>query len=402
MNCKLSIEAKVHWIGTNDRETNLFENYWPLDKGVSYNSYIINDEKIAVLDTVKFNKTTEYLEKVKEIIGDRPVDYLIVNHMEPDHSGSMLALLSAYPEMKIVGNKKTFPFIEGFYGITKNYYEVNDGDMLDLGYHKLKFYLTPMVHWPETMMTYDETSKILFSMDAFGGFGALDGGIFDDEINYEFYEDETRRYYSNIVAKYSQMVQKSLQKLSSLDIRMIAPTHGPVWRESPGKIMELYNKWSQFKAENGVVIVYGSMYGNTAKMADYLARIIAQNGVKNIKVFDASKTHNSYILSEIWKYKAVIIGSCAYNTKVFSPVETLLAKLSNSGLKDRYVSVFGNKSWSGGGVSGIDAFVKEIGWEKIGPSIEATYSPKDAEFESLNKLGKEMAKRLNDEFNINA
>lgn len=400
MNCRFNIKSNVHWIGINDRETTLFENYWPLDKGVSYNSYIIDDEKIAILDTVKFNKTTEYLGKIKETIGDRPVDYLIINHMEPDHSGSMLALLSAYPDMKIVGNKKTFPFIEGFYGITKNYYEVNDGDTLDLGYHKLKIFLTPMVHWPETMMTYDETSKILFSMDAFGGFGALNGGIFDDEINYEFYEDETRRYYSNIVAKYSQMVQKSLKKLSSLDIQMVAPTHGPIWRENPSKIIGLYDKWSRFEAENGVVIVYGSMYGNTAKMADYLARIIAENGVKNVKVFDASKTHSSYILSEVWKYKAVIIGSCAYNTKVFSPVETLLAKLSNSGLKDRYVSVFGNKSWSGGGVSGIDAFVSEMGWEKIGSSIEATYSPKDAEFDALNELGAEIAKRLKSEYDI--
>ena len=349
MNCKLSINEDIHWIGVNDRETTLFENYWPLEKGVAYNSYLIVDEKIAILDTVKFNKTTEYLEKIKSLIGDRQVDYLIVNHMEPDHSGSMLALLGAYPDMQIVGNKKTFPFIEGFYGITKNYYEVGDEDLIDLGKHKLRFYLTPMVHWPETMMTFDETTGVLFSMDAFGGFGALDGGIFDDEINYDFYEDETRRYYSNIVAKYSPMVQRSLKKLSGLAIKMIAPTHGPIWRSNPGKIVELYDKWSRYEAERGVVIVYGSMYGNTAKMADFLARVIAENGVKNVKVFDASKTHSSYILSEIWKYKAVVIGSCAYNTKVFSSVETVLAKLGNSGLKDRYISVFGNKSWSGGG-----------------------------------------------------
>ncbi len=400
MNCKLSINEDIHWIGVNDRETTLFENYWPLEKGVAYNSYLIVDEKIAILDTVKFNKTTEYLEKIKSLIGDRQVDYLIVNHMEPDHSGSMLALLGAYPDMQIVGNKKTFPFIEGFYGITKNYYEVGDEDLIDLGKHKLRFYLTPMVHWPETMMTFDETTGVLFSMDAFGGFGALDGGIFDDEINYDFYEDETRRYYSNIVAKYSPMVQRSLKKLSGLTIKMIAPTHGPVWRSNPGKIVDLYDKWSRFEAERGVVIVYGSMYGNTAKMADYLARIISEHGIKNVKVFDASKTHSSYILSEIWKYKAVVIGSCAYNTKVFSSVETVLAKLGNSGLKDRYISVFGNKSWSGGGVSGIEAFVSEIGWEKIGPSIEATYSPKDPEFILLSKLGKEIADRLDADYPV--
>ena len=318
--------------------------------------------------------------------------------MEPDHSGSMLALLGAYPDMQIVGNKKTFPFIEGFYGIKKNFYEVGEGDSIDLGTHKLTFYMTPMVHWPETMMTYDETSKILFSMDAFGGFGSLDGGIFDDEINFEFYEDETRRYYSNIVAKYSAMVQRSLKKLAALDIKIVAPTHGPIWRTHPEKIISLYDKWSRFEAEKGVVIVYGSMYGNTAKMADYLARVIAENGIKDVKVYDASKTHSSYILSDVWKYKNVVLGSCAYNTKVFSSVEIVLAKLSGAGLKDRYVSVFGNKSWSGGGVSGIDAFVSEIGWEKIGPSIEATYSPKSEEFEALKALGKEIADRLNAEY----
>jgi len=398
MDCKLSITDDIHWIGVNDRETALFENYWPLDKGVAYNSYIINDDKVAVIDTVKFNKTTEYLEKIKEIIGDKKVDYLIVNHMEPDHSGSMLALIGAYPEIKIVGNKKTFPFIEGFYGIKDHHFEVAEGDIIDLGKHKLTFYMTPMVHWPETMMTYEQTSKILFSMDAFGGFGALDGGIFDDEINYDAYEDETRRYYSNIVGKYSPMVQKSLQKLSGLDIKIIASTHGPIWRDNPTKIVTLYDEWSRFIAKKGVVIVYGSMYGNTAKMAEYLARTLAENGIKDVKVFDASKTHNSYILSEIWNYKAIVIGSCAYNTKVFTPVETLMAKLSNSGLKDRYISVFGNKSWSGGGVKGINEFADSIGWERIGTSIEATFSPKEEEFNALCELGKEIASRLNAEY----
>jgi flavorubredoxin len=213
MDCRVSIKDKIHWIGVNDRETTLFENFWPLDKGVAYNSYLINDEKVVLVDTVKFNKTDQYIEKIKQIIGDRKVDYLIVNHMEPDHSGSMLAVIANYPDIKIIGNKKTFEFITNFYSIdTKYFFEVKEGDTLDFGHHKVKFFLTPMIHWPETMMTYDETTKTLFSMDAFGGFGALDGGIFDDEINYiEFYEDEIRRYYSNIVAKYSPIVQGALK-----------------------------------------------------------------------------------------------------------------------------------------------------------------------------------------------
>lgn len=391
MDCRLPIMSKVHWIGVNDRETTLFENYWPLERGVSYNSYLINDDKVAILDTVKFNKTDQYLSKIKEIIGDKPVDYLIVNHMEPDHSGSMKAVVAAYPDVKIVGNKKTFDFIRGFYDIDSNFYEVAEGDEIDLGYHKLKFFITPMIHWPETMMTYDTTDKILFSMDAFGGFGSLDGGIFDNEVNLELYEDEIRRYYANIVAKYSPIVQKALQRLGSLDIQCIAPTHGPIWKTEPGTIVNYYDKWSRYEAEEGVVIVYGTMYGNTAKMADYVARIISEQGIKNVRVFDASKTHSSYILSEIWRYKGVIIGSCAYNTFAFPAIDDLLTRIEHTGLKNRYLGVFGNKAWSGGGVKAINEFQQKVQWEQVSPSIEATYTPKDAEFDALIQLGKAMA-----------
>ncbi len=394
MNCVIPISDKVHWIGVNDRETTLFENYWPLEKGVCYNSYLINDEKIAIMDTVKFNKTDEYLSKIKEIIGDRKPDYLVVHHMEPDHSSSMKAIISEYPDIKIVGNKKTFELMRGFYDITENYYEVGEGDIIDLGNHKLKFFMTPMIHWPETMMSFDLTDGILFSMDAFGGFGSLDGTLFDDEVNLSFYEDEIRRYYSNIVAKYSPIVQNALKKLSTLDIKIIAPTHGPVWRTSPGTIIDFYDKWSRYEAEEGVVIVYGTMYGNTAKMADYVARIIAENGVKNVRVYDASKTHVSHILNDIWRFKGVILGSCAYNTYVFPAMDNVLRTLEHTGLKNRYLGIFGNKGWSGGGVKGILEFSEKMKWERIGEAIEATLSAKDADYEKLNALGKEMAEMV--------
>lgn len=391
MNYKLPISDKLHWIGVNDRETHLFENFWPLEKGVTYNSYLVNDEKVALIDTVKFNKTDLYLEKIKEIIGDKKVDYLVINHMEPDHSGSICAVIREWPDVQIVGNKKTFGFLKGFYEITENLYEVNEGDEINLGYHNLKFFLTPMVHWPETMMTYDTTDKILFSMDAFGGFGALDGGIFDFEVNLSFYEDEIRRYYSNIVGKYSPMVQKTLKKFKDTEVSMIAPTHGIVWKESPETIFNYYDKWSRFEAEEGVVIVYGTMYGNTAKMADYIAKELSRNGIKNIKIFDASKTHLSYIISEIWRYKGVIIGSAAYNTTVFPAVEAVLSKIENSGLKNRYLGVFGNKSWSGGGVKTIMKFAEKIKWDFVAEPVEATYSPKEKDYNELSKLAKEMA-----------
>lgn len=394
MDCKVKINEKVHWIGVNDRETALFENVWPLEKGVTYNSYLIEDEKIAILDTVKFNKTDQYLDKIKDIIGDKKVDYLIINHMEPDHSGSIRAIVSEYPDVQIVGNTKTFDFLKGFYDIDTNLYEIKEGDILDLGEHKLTFFITPMIHWPETMMTYDMTDKILFSMDAFGGFGSLDGGLFDAEVNLEFYEDEIRRYYSNIVGKYSPIVQRALKKLSDVEIKIIAPTHGPIWNTCPETIINYYDKWSRFEAEEGVVIVYGTMYGNTAKMADYVGRVISEHGIKNVRIYDASKTHLSYIISDIWRYKGVIIGSCAYNTGAFPTIDPILSKITNSGLKNRYLGVFGNKAWSGGGVKTIDAFAEKIKWEKIGDSIEATYTPKTAEFEQLYKLGKEMAEAV--------
>lgn len=394
MDCRVPIMDKLHWIGVNDRETTLFENFWPLEKGVTYNSYLINDDKVAIMDTVKFNKTDQYLAKIKEIIGDKKVDYLIVNHMEPDHSGSIRAVIAEYPDCQIVGNAKTFDFIRGFYDINDNFYEIKEGDVLDLGYHKLTFYITPMIHWPETMMTYDMTEKILFSMDAFGGFGSLDGGIFDDEVNLEFYEDEIRRYYSNIVAKYSPIVQRALKKLSALDIKMIAPTHGPIWRTNPETIVNFYDKWSRYEAEEGVVIVYGTMYGNTAKMADYVARIISEQGIRNVRVYDASKTHLSYILSDIWRYKGVILGSCAYNSHIFPAMEAVLNKLDHTGLKNRYLGVFGNMAWSGGGVKAIDAFADKVKWERVGESIESKYTPKKAEFEKLVQLGLEMAEKV--------
>ncbi len=389
---KTVVKENIYWIGVNDRDTARFENTWPLDKGVAYNSYLIDDEKIAIIDTVKFVKTSEFLEKIKSIIGDRKPEYLVINHMEPDHSSSIVDVLREYPDIKLVGNKKTLAFMKGFYGVEPDFIEVKEGDEISLGARTLKFIMTPMIHWPESMMTYETSLGVLFSMDAFGSFGANDGGVFDDERTQD--ADEMRRYYSNIVAKYSQLVTNVLKKLDSLPVSVIAPSHGIVWRENPSVPVELYKKWSTYEAEPGVVIVYGSMYGNTAKMAEYLARCLAENGVKNIRVYDAADTHISYILSDMWRYRSIVIGSCAYNTKVYGPVDSLLRKLTNTSLKNRYLSIFGNKCWSGGGVSGIEAFAEEIGWELIGQSIEATYSPAEAEYRALEELARDIAEKL--------
>jgi len=392
----VNITDSIHYIGVNDRETHLFESLWPLDKGVAYNAYLINDEKVAVIDTVKNTKMEDFLEKIQSIIGDKPVDYLIINHMEPDHSGAITAMKDKYPNLTIVGNKKTFTFLENFYRPMKPYLIIDEGDTLNLGSLELQFFMTPMVHWPETMMTYVKGEGVLFAGDAFGGFGSLDGGIFDDEINLEFYTDEIRRYYSNIVGKYGAMVQKALKKLlgAGLEIKVIAATHGPVWRTNPDHIISLYDQWSKYESEEGVVIVYGSMYGNTQKMADYLARRLADQGITNIRIYDASKTHVSYIISDIWRFKGIILGSCAYNTGLFPSMETVVNKIENSQLKNRYLGIFGTASWSGGGVSSLGKFAERMKWEVLAKPVEANSSPKEDDFNQLDALAEAMATQL--------
>ena len=394
MNKSVKLNEDIYWVGVNDRETDIFEALWPLDKGISYNSYLIVDEKTALIDTVKSDYHDSYFAKIEDILKDKKLDYLVINHMEPDHSGDVKAIKEKYPDLKIVANKKTADFLAGFYNINDGLEIVNNGDSIDLGNRKLEFYLTPMVHWPETMMTYDTKDEVLFSGDAFGSFGALNGGVFDDEINTEYYEDEIIRYFSNIVGKYSKMVQKALDKLDDLSIEVVASSHGPVWRENPEYIIDFYDRLSSHQTEDGVVVVYGSMYGNTKLMAERIARSAAENGVENVVVYDASRTDNSYLISDIWKYKAVIIGSCAYNTKVFPPIESLLSALNNRKIKNHYLGIFGSYSWSGGGVKGIKEFSENNKLELVEPVIEAKHSPNNDKFLNCDKLGKNIAEKL--------
>lgn len=395
----VNITDNVFWVGTNDRKTDRFENMWPLERGVAYNSYLIVDEKTVLVDTVEYGESDIFLEKVERVLGSRDLDYLVINHMEPDHSGAIKDIVKKYPNVQIVGNVKTFPLIEAFFGITKNFYVVKEGDKIELGKHTLQFFMIPMVHWPETMVTFEITNNILFSGDAFGSFGALDGGIFDDELNIEFYEDEMRRYYSNIVGKYGAPVQSALKKLSNLEIKYICATHGPIWRTELDKVISLYDKWSRLEPEDeGVVIVYGTMYGNTAKTANAIARKLALEGIKNIRVFDASKTHLSYILSDIWKFKGLIIGSCSYNTALYPPIEALVSKLELYGLKNRYLGMFGTYSWNGGGLSGLQKFADKMkGIEIIGDGFEAYCSPKQCDYEKAEAIATAMANKLKSE-----
>ncbi len=391
----VQIKDDIFWVGVNDHETTLFEGMWPIThEGVAYNAYVINDEKVAVVDTVKSFKQGEYIEKIKSIIGDKKVDYLIVNHMEPDHSSSIADLLAVYPDMKIIGNAKTFPIMKNFYDIDKNLMEVADGDSLSLGKHELQFYMTPMVHWPESMVTYDATEKLLFSMDVFGSFGNTDAGIFDDEHDLADFEDNTRRYYACIVGKVSGPAQKALQKLGPLDIQMICPSHGLIWRSNVGYIVDFYDRMSRYQTEEGVVIAYGSMYGNTLHSAELLAGYLKEAGVKTVKMYDVSKIDISYIVSDMWKYKGLILGAPAYYGRIFPKMANLLYKIEEIGVKEHKLGFFTDFSWSNGADRYFEGFIKAAKADVVGEMVNVQgYA--DAEDEAkLKALAEAMAEAV--------
>ena len=391
----IKIQENLYYLGVNDRQTEYFENMWPLPYGVAYNSYLLTGEKTCLMDTVKVSKSDEFVDNVKAILKDRKLDYLVIHHIEPDHSGSIPQILDLYPDIKIVGNKKTRSMLNDYYAIDSDHFiEVGEGDELDLGDRKLTFYLTAMVHWPESMVSYDAENKILFSQDIFGGFGTNDGAIFDDELDYDLRRTEFRRYYTNIVGKYSQMAVRAINKLSSLEIETICPVHGCIWRKQPSRIVEDYTKWATYEVNEGVVIVYASMYGNTELMADQLARYLADEGVRNIEVFDVSKTHESYILSNCWEKKSLVLGSCTYNNTVYPVMNNLLNILKMQKLKNHVVSVFGSFGWSGGAVKNLKQFVEEGKFETTETVVEAKGRMKDEDDQGLRQMAKEIAAKI--------
>ncbi len=368
----------IHYVGVNDRLKRRFEGLWPLPQGVSYNTYLVEDEKVALIDTIDACYTERLLGSIREIIGDRKVDYLVINHMEPDHSASIHAVRQAYPDITIIGNAKTLQMVEGFYGITGNTLTVGEGDTVSLGARDLCFFLIPMVHWPETMVTYCRQHRLAFTGDAFGTFGALDGGVTDEQLDPSRYWDEMVRYYSNIVGKYGGPVQKALHKFARLELEIICPTHGPVWKNEIKKVIGLYDRMSRYEPlEKGVVIAYGSMYGNTEQTAERLARELASEGVRNIAMHNLTSSHISYVLRDIFKYGAVVIGSPTYNTQLFPEVQTLLDDIELRSIPKRVFGCFGGFSWVGTAVKKLTEFAGRTGWDMAGPPIEVKqgYSP---------------------------
>ncbi|MDD3356020.1 MAG: FprA family A-type flavoprotein [Dysgonamonadaceae bacterium] len=392
----VEINKDLFYVGVNDRSKHLFENLWPLPKGVSYNSYVIRDEKTALIDTVDIGFTDVFLNKLSVVLGDRPVDYLIINHMEPDHSGALTFLLNKYPNIQLVGNARTADMLEGFYNITENIVIIKDKEELSLGNNTLQFFLTPMVHWPETMMTYVKETKTIFAGDAFGTFGTLDGGVIDSQLNPDFYWDEMVRYYSNIVGKYGGPVQKALKKMADLEIETICPTHGPVWTEPENieRVISLYDKLSKYETEKGLVIAYGSMYGNTEQLAEAIAAEAAAKGVKNIVMHNMAKSHISYVLQDVFKYKALIIGSPTYDSKLYPAVQSLLNTLENKNLKNRYFGYFGGHSWAGTALRLLGEFADKMQFENVFNAVDMKQSMGEDIYKQAMTLGSTMAEKI--------
>ena len=385
----------IYYIGVNDRTTALFEGLWPLPAGVSYNSYLIDDEKTAVIDCVGPEFFEEHLANMRSVLGNRTVDYIVVNHMEPDHSGALALFRQFYPQARIVGNKKTISMLEGYYGIDgADCIAVADGTTLELGSHTLSFHLVPMVHWPETMVTYDSTSGTLFSGDAFGCFGALNGTVLDTETDIEPYFSEMRRYYSNIVGKYATPVQNALKKLAAINIKMICPTHGPIWTEAAGRVIAEYDRMSRYEAAEGAVVVYASMYGNTRQMAEEVARGLSEAGIRKIVVHDAARTPLSFILSDIFTYKGLAIGATTYNGDVNPAVKAVLEAVKLREVKHRAMAAFGSFTWAGKAAKTISDFADNMGYTQPAPAVEMKQGFNPAAAKSCHTLGKALGEAI--------
>lgn len=379
------ITKNLYYVGVNDNSKVLFERLWPLPYGVSYNAYLIKDKYNVLIDTVEYPFNQNFFENINEVIGSENIDYVVVNHMEPDHSSSLLQLIENYPNIKIIGNKKTIDMLNGFYGITNNIFEVKDNDKLDIGDRTLSFYLTPMVHWPETMMTYVDVEGILFSGDAFGAFGSLDKGIMDTDTDTTLVTDEMYRYYSNIVGKYGGPVEKAIEKLSSLPINYICSTHGPVWHEKIGYVVEHYLKMARYESEEGVVIAYGSMYGHTADVAKNIYDALIEAGVENVVIHDLSDVDASFVLRDVFKYNTLILGSPTYNSEIFPKVADLTVKLEGRMIKNKTFSCFGSYSWAGQAVKRLTAFAERMQWNIVEPKIEIKQAGLNIDVKALSR-----------------
>jgi len=349
MYCVREVTEDLYWIGGNDRRLALFENIHPIPRGVSYNSYLLMDEQTALFDTVDWSICRQFLENIEHVLGGRSLDYMVINHMEPDHAACIEEIILRYPDVKIVCTNKASMLMHQFgFHIDSNLIEVKEGDTMSFGKHLVAFVAAPMVHWPEAMVTFDTTNGVLFAADAFGSFGSLDGKLFNDEMNFDRdWIDDARRYYTNIVGKYGPHVQDLLRKAGTIDIKMICPLHGPVWRNDLGYFLDKYDKWSSYTPEeSGVMIVYGTMYGNTEAAANDLATRLVEKGITNVVMYDVAKTHVSYLISETFKYSHVVLASVTYNLKIYPPMLNYIMDMKALNLQKRTFAIIENGSWA--------------------------------------------------------
>lgn len=370
----VKLSDRIAYVGVNDTDKVLFEGLWPLPLGVSYNSYVVADERIALIDTVESGFEEDFLENIHDAIGDRPLDYLVVNHMEPDHSSLISYMLEEYPGLKIVANSKTVPMLKGYHNVPDDrIMVVAEGDKVSLGNCSLRFYMTPMVHWPETMVTWLEEENTLFSGDAFGTFGTIDEDVADSDGTFEQYHDEMMRYYACIVGKYGVPVQTALKKLGGLEIKRICSTHGPVWENGIASVIGLYDKMSRYEVERGVCIVYASMYGNTAAAADALAMELEEQGVPyaihDLAGNNAGELGISGALRDVFKYDTIVVGAPTYNNGIFPPAETFMKALQARLIKGRRFYAFGSYTWAGASVRLLNEMAASLNFELLGNGL---------------------------------
>lgn len=338
------------WIGGDDHRLHLFENIHPIPRGVSYNSYLLLDKKTVLFDTVDWSIGRQFLENLEHVLDGRPLDYMVINHMEPDHAAMIEEVMLRYPKVKVISSEKAFYFMNqfGFHIDSSKTEVVKEGDKKSFGKHEILFVAAPMVHWPEAMVSFDTTNGVLFSADAFGSFGALDGKLFNDEVNFDRdWIDDARRYYTNIVGKYGPHVQALLKKAAGIDIKIVCPLHGPVWRNNLGYFIDKYDKWSRYEPEEkGVMIVYASMYGNTENAASVLASKLVEKGMNNVVMYDVSKTHISQLISETFKYSNVVLASVTYNLGIYPLMHNYLMDMKALNVQNRTFAILENGSWA--------------------------------------------------------
>lgn len=344
------VTENLYWIGGDDHRLHLFENIHPIPRGVSYNSYLLLDKKTVLFDTVDWSIGRQFLENLEHVLDGRPLDYMVINHMEPDHAAMIEEVMLRYPKVKVISSEKAFYFMNqfGFHIDSSKTEVVKEGDKKSFGKHEILFVAAPMVHWPEAMVSFDTTNGVLFSADAFGSFGALDGKLFNDEVNFDRdWIDDARRYYTNIVGKYGPHVQALLKKAAGIDIKIVCPLHGPVWRNNLGYFIDKYDKWSRYEPEEkGVMIVYASMYGNTENAASVLASKLVEKGMNNVVMYDVSKTHISQLISETFKYSNVVLASVTYNLGIYPLMHNYLMDMKALNVQNRTFAILENGSWA--------------------------------------------------------